>query len=295
MLANPSFELGTNHWRSNGALKSRQSGGAAPGGGVWEGRVTGTAPLILESNVFPVQGGVLSAHRWTIQAMIRGTGRVRVGLISWEEDYASTGADWGPDTDVWTMPASGFLHIYAMRQVGEAANAMVRIESDGTDLVLDNLLCEPEWLQGWPYFDGDTTYGALDDFSWYGGTNRKGQTYSLWYNHRRAVVGRLFAWSISSDDFTVTDEEVESQGFVYKWVPAGVRVIPHMDVLTVGDPQSPIPAVTGSVLPYAAGANSALGVPYLWAPTALSLSGAVQVATSRHQTLLRSTSPVTCA
>lgn len=261
-LANPSFELGTGHWRSSGAL-TRVSGGA-PGGGVWEGRVTGSSKLVLESNTFPSKVGAVSSDTWTIQAMIRGTGRVRIGLVSWEADYASTNADWGPTTEVWDLPANGWLHVYAMRRVGEGSTAMVRIECDGTVMNLDNLLCEPEWLPDWPYFDGDTKYGALDDYSWYGGKVRQGATYSLWYNHRRAVVGRLFAWNISDSDFTVTDEEVEAQGYVYKWVPAGVRVIPHMDVLSVGDPQSPIPAVTGTVLPVSTGPSDKQGVPNAW-------------------------------
>lgn len=265
-LANPSFEGGVNHWRSNGTLT--QVSGGAPGGGVWEARLTGTPKLVLESNTFPSQGEAISSNVWTIQAMIKGTGRVRVGLLSWEADYASTYSDWGPDTDVWDLPANGWLHLYALRRVGEGSTAMVRIECDSGTMSLDNLVCESEWLPGWPYFDGDTTYGALDDYSWYGGENRKGSTYSLWYNHRRAVVGRLFAWNISDDDFTVTDEEVESQGYVYKWVPAGVRVIPHMDVLYVGDPQSPISAVTGTVLPRSTGPNDRLGVSDAWAGVA---------------------------
>jgi hypothetical protein len=149
---------------------------------------------------------------------------------------------------------------------------MVRIECSGTSFNVDNVLCEPEWLNGWPYFDGDTTYGAPDDFSWYGGENLQHSTYSLWYNHRRAVVGRLFAWNISDDDFTVTDEEVEEQGYVYKWVPAGVRVIPHLDVLSIGDPQSPIPAVTGGVLPYDTW-STPLGVRYPWPPSSVLLPG----------------------
>lgn len=231
------------------------------------GTGTGTG-CIVESNTFPSQGEAISSNVWTIQAMIKGTGRVRVGLLSWEADYASTYSDWGPDTDVWDLPANGWLHVYALRRVGEGSTAMVRIECDSGAMNLDNLVCEPEWLPGWPYFDGDTTYGALDDYSWYGGENRKGSTYSLWYNHRRSVVGRLFAWNISDDDFTVTDEEVESQGYVYKWVPAGVRVIPHMDVLYVGDPQSPVSAVTGTVLPRSTGPNDQLGVSDAWAGVA---------------------------
>jgi hypothetical protein len=129
---------------------------------------------------------------------------------------------------------------------------------------VDNILCEPDWLKDWPYFDGDTTYGARDDFSWYGGKARKGQTYSLWYNHKRAVTGRLFAWDIEADDFVITDEEVEAQGFVYKWVPAGVRITPHLDVLYEGDIQEVVPAVSGAVTPYKTGPDDLLGVEDPW-------------------------------
>jgi hypothetical protein len=141
---------------------------------------------------------------------------------------------------------------------------MVRIESDGGNLHLDNVLAEPDWLLGWPYFDGDTTFGAQGDFSWYGGENLKGKTYSLWYNHRRACVGRLFAWSIPDNDFVVTDEEVEAQGFIYGWVPAGVRVIPHLDVLREGDIRQPLSPVTGSVIPYKIDANDLTGITNPW-------------------------------
>jgi len=221
--------------------------------------------LVLESNPFPTKLKMADSDQWTIQAMIKGVGRVRVGLLSWESDFGSTYTDWGADGEVWTLSAGGFLHIYAQRRVHEGSSAVVRIECEGTDMHIDNVLAEPEWLPGWPYFDGDTTYGAVDDFSWYGGTNQKGKSYSLWYNHRRAVVGRLFAWSIADDDFTVTDTEVEAQGYVYKWVPAGVRVIPHLDVLTVGDVQSPVPAVTGTVMAVRTGYTDALGVYPAWA------------------------------
>lgn len=256
-------------WRfdaGNGYLKSFWHGLQDEEWTALDTAIDGTAgvTLILESNPFPTNP-VSRSGLWTVQLMIRGTGRVRIGLMSWESDFASTGVDWGPDTDVWTLPADGYLHIYALRRVGDGSTGVVRIECDGVPMYVDQLLVEPEWLDGWPYFDGDTTYGALDDFSWYGGEGRKGQTYSLWYNHRRAVIGRLFAWSIPDSDFTVTDEEVEGQGFVYKWVPAGVRVIPHMDVLWVGDVQSPVPAVSGTVTPLKTSSTDALGVYPAWA------------------------------
>ena len=272
MIANPSFDTlaGGNHWRSSGTFTKTLGTTAlpvAPGSGpgnTYYGRFTGTAPLVVESNLFPLAHSASVRDLWTIQAMIRGTGKVRVGLVGWEEDFATTSADWGGD-EIWDIPPSGWLHLYALRHADENIWALVRIECDGGEMHLDNILCEPDWLTDWPYFDGDSTYGARDDYSWYGGENRKGQTYSCWYNHRRAVVGRLFAWDIPSDDFTITDEEVEQQGFVYKWIPAGVRVTPHLDVLYPNDIQEIVPNNTGTpVTPIDTGTNG--GVPNAWAP-----------------------------
>ena len=115
-----------------------------------------------------------------------------------------------------------------------------------------NQLSVEQASDGWILlFDGDSTYGARDDFSWYGGENLKGKTYSLWYNHRRASVGRLFAWDIDTNDFVVTDTEIEAQGYVYKWVPAGTRVTPHLDCLWMNDIQAPVTNNAGqAVIPY---------------------------------------------
>ncbi len=247
MLANPSFEGGLNHWKANGAMTRPNT--AAPGGGYWSCHVAGS---VVESNMFPVTVGH-GGTQWTIQGMIGGTGKCRVGLCSWRSEFDFLNTDWGNEAEVWELPGDGaYLHIDALRTAYDSSGyAFVRIETDGGSLVLDNMLAEPGWQPGWPYFDGDTTYGALDDFSWYGGENLKGQTYSCWYNHRRAVVGRLFAWGISDADPTVTDEEISEQGLAYRWVPAGTLVVPHLDVLYPNDLQSPVPDVSGAVTPYA--------------------------------------------
>lgn len=265
-VANPSFEApGTSYWRTNGAVARVQSTTgtpSAPGGGAWFGRFSGGGTVVAESNQFPLTTRVMQ-DSWTIQAMVRGTGQLRVGLLSWAEDFLETGADWG-DSQVWDLPANGFLHVYARRFSGENSTGQVRFECSGGLMEIDNVLCEPDWLDQWPYFDGDSTYGARDDYSWYGGENRKGATYSLFYNHKRAVTGRLFAWDIAADDYVITDEEVEAQGFVYKWVPAGVRVTPHLDVLYPGDIQEAIAPLSGPVTPYKTGPNDLLGVTKPW-------------------------------
>jgi hypothetical protein len=264
-VANPSFELNNGYWRSNAAVvktAATEPMPAAPGGGAWYG-VTGS---IAESNLFPLTTRVSVADMWTIQAMVRGTAgaKLKVGLLSWGPNVAETGSDWGPEDEEWVLPGSGWLHVFAQRRSAENVRGLVRFECDTGVLHLDNVLCEPDWLKDWPYFDGDSTYGMQGDHSWYGGENRKGATYSLWYNHKRAVTGRLFAWDIAADDFTITDEEVEAQGFVYKWVPAGVRVTPHLDVLFPGDIQEIVQPVTGSVTPYKTSDSDLLGVTNPW-------------------------------
>lgn len=267
-IANPSFELGTNHWRTSGAMTRVQGTAgvpAAPGGGAWFGRFTGAGLVVAESNVFSMMTYTTVGDMWTIQAMVRGTGQLRVGLLSWEPEVTGTLSDWG-DSEVWDLPANGFLHLYALRHSAEGTSGLVRFECSGGTFEVDNVLIEPDWLKDWQYFDGDSTYGARDDFAWYGGENRKGQTYSTWYNHKRAVTGRLFAWDIDSEDFVITDEEVEAQGFVYKWVPAGVRVTPHLDVLYPNDIQEAVSNNASTpVTAYKTNANDSLGVVNPWA------------------------------
>jgi hypothetical protein len=258
-------------WKFDPAQGYQRTRWLGPTGEGWDAAgatISGTAgsALVVESNMFPLYIAPSTSNGlWTVQAMVKGTGRVRVGLVSWMASFAQTGVDWGPETEVWTLSEGGFTQIYARRSVGDHSTGMVRIECDGSALVVDNMLCEPDWLENWTYFDGDTTYGALDDFSWYGGDEYQGASYSMWYNHRRAVVGRLFSWSIDDNDLVATDTEVNEQGFVYRWVPAGVRVTPHLDVLWQGDVRTPPPPVTGSVIPLQSSPVDLLGMPSAWA------------------------------
>ena len=201
---------------------------------------TGTAPgyAIMESNVFPTDG----AERWTIQAKVKGTGILKVGFLYWDADYATTYSDWG--TEQWTLYPDAWVHITVLRTGYQTFQGAVRFEVQGTGLSLDEVLVEKDWLTDWPYFDGDSTYGAVGDYSWYGGVSRAGGTYSLWYNNKKAVYGRLFGMDVDDDD-VLTDAEVEEWGYVYRWVPAGMTVTPHIDVLYVNDQQAPVPAKTG--------------------------------------------------
>ena len=64
------------------------------------------------------------------------------------------------------------------------------------------------------------------------------------------MTGRLFARTVDPNDpgANVTDEDMEEQGLVYRWVPAGISVIPHLDVLYPFDMQNPLPPKAAGVL-----------------------------------------------
>ena len=258
MIANPSFEAPgesatpnvPKFWSANGPI-TRVSGGA-PGAGAWAGQATGDGErTVMESNIFSTRMGDHSSEQWTVQLMAKGVGKLKVGLVHWDADYRSTSVDWGVN-ETWDLADGSWTHVATHRRAPEAAVAMVRLELMGDELTIDRVLAERGYLKDWLYFDGDERYGARDDFSWYGGSNRKGATYSLWYNHRKAVTGRLFARTVDPNDPSqnVTDEDMEEQGLVYRWVPAGITVVPHMDVFYPFDPQNPLPPKGDSYLPY---------------------------------------------
>jgi hypothetical protein len=265
MVANPSFELpGTGFWSGNAAL-TRVSGGA-PGGGAWAGSCAGAGGYcIMESNTFPTQLGEFDNEQWTVQLMAKGTGKLKVAIVYWDADYRVTIGNFG-DNETWTLSPNAWTHVATHRQCPEAHIAMVRVELQGSGLVIDKVLAEPGYLKDWEYFDGDEHYGARDDFSWYGGTSRQGASYSLWYNHRKAVTGRLFARTVDPNDPSqnVTDEDMEEQGLVYRWVPAGITVVPHLDSLYPFDVQNPLPPKTAGVLPrYSTGTPDGIADPWV--------------------------------
>ena len=274
MIANPNFEAPgvtpghseiPDFWSGNGAL-TRVSGtapGSSPTHG-WAGSCAGAGGYaIMESNQFSTLLGDLSADQWTVQLKAKGNGILKVGLVFWDSDYRVTAADWG-DGESWNLSTGVWTHVATHRHAPEAAIAMVRIELQGTGLVIDNVLAERGYLKDWPYFDGDETYGARDDFSWYGGSSRRGASYSLWYNHRKAVTGRLFARTVDPNDpsANVTDADMEEQGLAYRWVPAGIIVVPHLDIFYPFDAQNPVSPKAAGVLPYAS--TDADGVASPW-------------------------------
>ena len=249
MIANPSFEKpGMAYWGTNGVASRVPLADKPVGAGSFAGKFTGSGTVILESNTFPTS----REEQWTVQFMAKGTGKVKVGFVWWDDDFDEASVDWGilptGGTETWELNPDVFIHIATCRAPVQTYQALLRIECDGGDITIDQVLCERGFLKDWNYFDGDTTYGAREDFVWYGGEVRQGASYSFWYNNKRAVFGRLFAREID-DDVLITDEVMAKQGFVYRWVPAGTLVIPHIDVLYPNDLQLEIPAKTG-VLSY---------------------------------------------
>lgn len=232
-IANPSFEaLNNKYWASSGTFTRVYSDVDG-----FAGQFVGEN-IVVEANSFPIDrlGDI-----WTIQMLIKGTGRVAVGLVYWTEEYDRTHVDWGDE--LWELSPNAYTHIRVLRNCSEAVEGMLRLQvEEGTGITIDKVLCEPGPLTDWQYFDGDEQYGAKDDFSWYG---VRGESYSLWYNNKRSVLSRIFApQSYTGSTFT----EQDSHGLVYNWVPAGTVVNQHIDVLRPDDLKTP-PAVKTGVMP----------------------------------------------
>ena len=268
MIANPTFSSGTvgmGYWSGNGAL-TRVSGGA-PGAGAYSGQCAGVGGFaIMESNMFPTRLGEIDSEQWTIQLMAKGDGILKAGLVYWDADYRMTQANWGEPDEEWPLSTTSWMHVAVHRHAPQAHIAMVRLELQGTTLTIDRVLAERGYLKDWLYFDGDERYGGETDFSWYG--NRAGRSYSMWYNHRRDVLGRLFASQVDPSDpgTIITDEEVDAQeqGLVYRWVPAGITVHQHPDVFYPFDLRNEVPTKASGVLPYFSSDDEPDGVINPW-------------------------------
>lgn len=278
MIANPSFENDTRFWRYAGTLGRGSGFAPGPGGGSFFGRLTGQ---VIESNQFPLMIRKEIPEGWTIQLQARGDGELKVGLVSWPSSYAQTVVDWGPDEEVWHL-TQDWKKVRSLRRINDVSMGMLRLETDGSYIDIDHVCCEPgflpENLADWPYFDGESIFGAEGDYSWYG--DRPHASYSCWINHRAGVNGRLFAWDVvkgASPD-VITDEEARQQGLAYQWVPAGTPVTYHDDVLFAGDPQTPVMEPTGTVLPHAYGPPTTpptTGVQSPWPPLLISVTSTV--------------------
>ena len=259
MIANPSFELAsppTGYWTTNGSATRIPLVNPPIAAGRFAGRFQYGGIVVAESNTFPTN----RQERWTIQLMARGLGECKVGFVWWDDDFEEAAVDWGNET--WPLDPNTFIHIAVCRTPVQTYQGMLRIESSGGDLTIDQVLCEAGYLKDWAYFDGDTDYGMREDFTWYGGEVRQGASYSLWYNHKKAVYGRMFARQIDGTTL-ITDEVMREQGIVYEWVPAGTVVVPHMDVLYPNDLQLVVPDKVG-VLSYRANAADLQGIVNPW-------------------------------
>lgn len=234
------------------------------GGGNFAGHFAGK---VVESNQFPLISRY-NEQGWTIQMRVRSDGEVKVGFITWTPDFMATGTDWGSIDEVW-LPNNGWLNVRTCRRVGEVTTGMVRVETQGTYIDLDQVCAEfgtmPANYEDWPYFDGNSLYGLDGDYSWY---ERPNKSYSCWYNNRSAVLGRLFAWNVSSEDAlpggVFTDAEAAKQGLAHQWVPAGTPLLYHTDMLYPEDPKNALPPVTGTVLARKTSDTDALGVADPW-------------------------------
>jgi hypothetical protein len=242
MIANPNFELDTGYWASNGTITNPLVAGVGH-----VGHFEGGSPIVAESNEWPTRMGEDYAEWWTLKAMVKGDGRLKVGLISWDSLYRGTSCDWG--TEEWTVYPGAWTAISVIRHAPQAYRCMMRLESTGTELTLDKVLAERGTLKEFGYFDGDSTYSAPESYGWYGGPQQQGKSYSMLYGSRRAVLGRLFSAPDDSDTL-ITDDDVKKAGLVYQWVPAGVSVVPHIDVFYPDDLRLPPSAKASTVYPY---------------------------------------------
>lgn len=263
MIANPNFEVNAGYWAPAATRVALGSAEQTALKSAWAGQFTGTAPLAVESNIWETRLGTDDHELWTFQLMAKGTGKVKVGLVYWDADYRATGVDWG--TEVWQLQGNTWAHLAGVRFGPQAHTAMLRIETNASTITIDKVLAERGALKEWPYFDGAEKYGSPDDYSWYGGSTLAGKSYSMWYSDRRAVMGRLFATPVveNSPGDVITDTEVMKAGMVYQWIPAGVTVIPHIDVLYPDDLRSAPPAKSATVLPYDNGTNGGVVNPWV--------------------------------
>ena len=117
---------------------------------------------------------------WTIHLTARGDGELKIGLLSpGPLPTTPTVVDWGPTEERWNLSTS-WVTIRTLRELYDVSYAALRLETTGTYIDIDRVCVEPGWLPAnlndWPYFDGDSLYGALDDYSWYGNKDRTAGT-----------------------------------------------------------------------------------------------------------------------
>lgn len=202
--------------------------------------------------------------QYTFQAKVSGRGYLRVGLATYHPEEQSYVTNWGLQpyglNEEWELQPFGVTSISGLRtktdvDYNEARLVFeVRGYFEGETfvppvLVLDDVLLEPGELLDWPYFDGDSKYGMSSitgdadssDYSWYGKVpyaDKRGASYSLWYNHKSVISGRVFG-RVLDDDALYTSTDEQSDGLVYQWAPAGAVFVPKFNVTNPADPEIP--------------------------------------------------------
>lgn len=207
--------------------------------------------VYVKSSSFYPSGRTLTFH-----LKARGTGVVRVALAWYSRTYSEYSADWGLQQDLffqeWELSSDNYTDIVGIRTLddkGYEAALLIEVRGILTDednpasfvppqITLDNCIVEEGTLIDWPYFDGDSTYGAEGDFGWYGNDSsiKNGISYSTWYNNKKAIAGRLFGRRVDDTAlYTSQDEQLDS--LLSSWVPAGTSIIPHWGALSPNDTQ----------------------------------------------------------
>lgn len=204
--------------------------------------------IYIKSSTFFPQGRTFTFH-----FKAKGTGIVRTAIAWHSRSYLEYAADWGLKDDLlfqeWQLSSEHYTDIVGIRNIddtGYEAALLIEVRgvlSDPDDpdtfvppqVIIDNCLVEEGTLLDWPYFDGDSTYGADGDYGWYG-TDGTGRSYSYWYNNKKAIAGRLFGRRVDDTAlYTSQDEQLDSM--LSSWSPAGTAIIPHWGSLYPNDTQ----------------------------------------------------------
>lgn len=256
----PTRASSVKHWQTNSApLVPVVTGGPSDpspmAAAVYPARNSSLLPqydidsrIYIKSSTFFPQGRTFTFH-----FKAKGTGVVRTAIAWHSRSYLEYAADWGLKDDLlfqeWQLSSDHYTDIVGIRNIddtGYEAALLIEVRgilSDPDDpdtfvppqVIIDNCLVEEGTLLDWPYFDGDSTYGADGDYGWYG-TDGTGRSYSYWYNNKNAIAGRLFGRRVDDTAlYTSQDEQLDSM--LSSWSPAGTAIIPHWGSLYPNDTQ----------------------------------------------------------
>lgn len=236
-IANPSFESATLQWRK-GVTGTGTASLAQETGGVDLVRTKcghvskdsgATGKLVLESNLFPSSGPWYSISFYISSS---SSATVEFGLVA--HDYAGLNHTFikAPSVTVASggSATSGFVQKTALiRGLNDIKHYSFRIESDGSEFWVDNVLVDPHEGQ-YEYFDGNSTDTISGDYRWMGGkTAYENKHFSLWYNNFNNSYSRLVG------NYDAVDNTYK--GSLYQeWAPTGAAVITHWDAVTSFSP-----------------------------------------------------------